>query len=72
MAKIVPVDQLQPAFKNALNHLYEEHRMVTVGEAVKMWRTYYDCYLLHDKDWVWESVAFKNEEQLAWFMLKWG
>lgn len=72
MATIVPVNQLQPAFKHALDHLYNEHRMVTVSEAVRKWKEHYDCYLFHSKDWAWESVGFKNEEQQLMFILKWS
>lgn len=72
MAIIIPVNQLQPAFQNAMNHLYGEAQVKTVGEAVREWRKHFDCYLLHDADFVWESVGFKDERQMSWFLLKWS
>ena len=74
MTKIVPVDQLQPAFDNALLTLQRTHihECRTVGSLVRAWKEHYDCYLLHDQFYVWESVGFKDEHQLTWFLLKWS
>lgn len=72
MAIIIPVDQLQPAFRNALDHLYGNGQLSTVGQTVREWRTHFDCYLLHDKEWNWEAVGFKNEQQHTMFILKWS
>jgi hypothetical protein len=72
MATIVPVSQLQPAFDNAMDQLIRAADVKTVGDALRKWKEHYDCYLIHDSDFVWESVGFKDEEQLSWFMLKWS
>lgn len=72
MAKIVPINQLQPAFQNAMDHLLRETEIVSVAEVLREWNKHFNCYLLHDSDFVWESVGFKDEEQISWFMLKWS
>lgn len=72
MAKIVLVEDLQPAFDNAMDQLVRETDTKTVGDALRKWKEYYDCYLIHDSDFVWESVGFRNDEQFAWFVLKYS
>ena len=78
MAKMVPVDQLYPAFDNAMVHLYLKMKQtyssdkITVGNTLKEFKQEFDCYLMHGQDWEWDAVGFKNEEQLSWFILKWS
>lgn len=74
MAVIIPVEQLAPAFENAMDDLRRNNieGFRTVGHMMAAWKKYYDCYLLHDQFYNWESVGFKNEEQFTWFMLKWS
>ncbi len=73
MAKIVPVEELQPAFEHAMtNIMRSDDKTHTIGHMMAAWKKHYDCYLLHDKEFGWESVGFKNEEQQLMFMLKWS
>lgn len=78
MAKIVPIEQLQPAFRHAMQHLYREcvHRrpaeIISVGSTIRHFKEEFDCYLFHGQNFDWESVGFKDEEQQLMFMLKWS
>lgn len=74
MAVIIPVDQLEPAFTNAMQALFDYYKVdsPTIGSAIKRWHEHYDCYLFHDAFYSWESVGFKNEQQMSWFILKWS
>lgn len=78
MAKLVPVNQLQPAFDNAMDYLYARmkqtysYERITVGATIKEFKQEFDCYLMHGQDWEWDVVGFKDEQQLSWFMLKWS
>lgn len=78
MAKIVPINQLQPAFDNAMDHLYSRMKQthssdrITVGNTMNEFKQEFGCYLMHGQDWEWDVVGFKDEEQMTWFMLKWS
>ena len=78
MAKLVSVNQLQPAFDNAMDYLYARMKQtyssdrITVGATIKEFKQEFDCYLMHGQDWEWDVVGFKDEQQLSWFMLKWS
>lgn len=74
MAKIVPVKELQPAFKNAMTALLNDHgvAIMTVANTMNFWTNKYGSYLLHDDQFGWEVVAFKSEQDQIMFMLKWG
>lgn len=78
MAKLVPVNKLQPAFDNAMDHLYLKMKQtyssdrITVGNTMNEFKQEFGCYLMHGQDWEWDVVGFKNEEQMTWFMLKWS
>lgn len=78
MARMVSVDQLQPAFDNAMDHLYRRMSetfssdRITVGATVREFNKEFDCYLMHDSDFEWDVVGFKNDEQQLMFMLKWS
>jgi hypothetical protein len=78
MAKIVPVEELQPAFKNAMAHLHHEcarrhpNEAITIGSTINYFKEEFDCYLFHGNNFDWESVGFKNDEQQLMFMLKWS
>ena len=78
MAKIVPVEELQPAFKNAMVHLYHEcarrhpTETISIGSTIRHFKEEFDCYLFHDKNFDWESVGFKNDEHQLMFLLKWS
>ena len=72
MAKIVPIEELQPAFENAMWNMLRETDANSVSEVIKEWHKTYNCYLLHDSDFNWESVGFKNDEQELMFVLKWS
>ena len=74
MAVIIPIEQLEPAFNNAMEELRHQYRseVVTVGSAARKWKEHYDCYLFHDALFNWESIGFKDNEQHAWFVLKWS
>lgn len=75
---MVSVDQLQPAFDNAMVHLYLKMKKtyspdrITVGNTVREFKQEFDCYLIHGKDWEWDIVGFKNDEQHMMFVLKWS
>ena len=78
MAKLIPVNQLQPAFDNAMDHLYRVMKQtyssdrITVGATMNEFKKEFNCYLMHGQDWEWDVVGFKDEEQFTWFMLKWS
>ena len=78
MAKLVPVEQLQPAFKHAMQHLYHQcvrmrpNEIISIGSTARHFKEEFDCYLIHGKDFDWESVGFKNDKQHLMFMLKWS
>jgi hypothetical protein len=78
MAKIVPIEELQPAFKHAMDHLYHQcvrirpNEPISIGSTIRYFQEEFDCYLMHDTMYNWESVGFKNEEQQLMFMLKWS
>lgn len=78
MSRIVSIDELQPAFDNAMDHLYRRmgetfsKDRITVGETVRFFNREFDCYLMHDSNWDWDVVGFKNDEQHLMFVLKWS
>ena len=78
MAKIVPINQLQPAFDNAMVHLHLKMKQtyssdrITVGNTINEFKKEFDCYVLLGKDWEWDVVGFKDEQQMSWFILKWS
>ena len=78
MAKIVPVQELQPAFDNAMAYLHRKlaHQYptdtISMGKAANYFREEFDCYALWDQTWSWDVVGFKNDEQHMMFVLKWS
>lgn len=75
MAKLVPVQDLQPAFNNAIAYLNREMRqneIVSMGQLANRFKEEFDCYAMWDQAWNWDVVGFKNDEQHMMFVLKWS
>ena len=74
MAKMVKIRDMQPAFSNAMRALIAKcgPEIMSMATTMNAWKDEYDSYILHDKEFNWESVAFKSEQDQIMFMLKWG
>lgn len=78
MSKLVPVQELQPAFDNAVEYLHRKlahaypSELMTVGNFARHFKEEFDCYALWDSNFNWDVVGFQNEEQHMMFVLKWS